>query len=141
MAGEDRGFKVALNIHSTNDIFYVNIAGISNADPISGPFTGPSSDSFVSASFTLVTSSVPVTTHTSFDIQYGVVDTESSPDLDTVSVNSPDYVGARAMVLKFDPPSIPNENKNSIPYVSYLLIAAIITLIALFGVFIKRKKI
>jgi hypothetical protein len=33
MTGEDRGFGVALNIHSTNDIFYVNIAGISNADP------------------------------------------------------------------------------------------------------------
>jgi hypothetical protein len=132
MAGEDRGFKVALNIHSTKDVFYVNIAGISNANPSSG--------SFVNASFTLVTSSIPVTTQTLFDIQDGVVATASSPALVTVSVSSPDDVGARAMVLKFDPPSIPNENKNSIPYVSYLLIAAIITLIALFGVFIKRKK-
>jgi hypothetical protein len=133
MAGEDRGFKVALNIHSTNDVFYVNVAGISNANPSSG--------SFESASFTLVTSSITVTTQTFFDTQTGVVTTASSPALVTVSVNSPDNVGARAMVLKFDPPSIPNENKNSIPYVTYLLIAAIITLIALFGVFIKRKKI
>jgi hypothetical protein len=133
MAGEDRGFKVALNIHSTNDVFYVNVAGISNANPIS--------DLFQSASFTLVASSVPETMQTSFDIETDVVTTASSPDLDTVSVNSPDNVGARAMVLKFDPPSIPNENKNSIPYVSYLLVAVIITLIALLGVFIKRKKI
>jgi hypothetical protein len=133
MTGEDRGFKVALNIHSTKDVFYVNVAGISNANP--------SSSSFISASFTLVASSITVTTQTSFDIQTGVVATASSPALVTVSVNSPDNVGSRAMVLKFDPPSIPNENKNSIPYVSYLLIAAIITLIALFGVFIKRKKI
>jgi hypothetical protein len=118
MAGEDRGFKVALNIHSTNDVFYVNVAGISNANPSSG--------SFESASFTLVTSSITVTTQTFFDTQTGVVTTASSPALVTVSVNSPDNVGARAMVLKFDPPSIPNENKNSIPYVSYLLIAAII---------------
>jgi hypothetical protein len=27
MAGENRGFKVALNIHSTDDVFYVNVAG------------------------------------------------------------------------------------------------------------------
>jgi hypothetical protein len=133
MTGEDRGFKVALNIHSTKDVFYVNVAGISNSNP--------SSSNFLSASFTLVTSSVPETMQTLFDIQTGVVATASSPALVPVSVNSPDNVGARAMVLKFDPPSIPNENKNSIPYVSYLLIAAIITLIALFGVFIKRKKI
>ena len=132
MAGEDRGFKVALNIHSTNDVFYVNVAGISNANP--------SSDSFQSASFEPVPSSVLETPHTSFDIQTGVVTTASSPALVTVSVNSPDNAGSRAMVLKFDPPSIPNENKNSIPYVSYLLVAVIITLIALFGVFIKRKK-
>jgi hypothetical protein len=140
MAGEDRGFKVALNIHSTNDIFYVNVAGISNADPSDGPFTDPSYGPFRSASFIPVSSSITVTTHTSFDRQDDVVEKASSPALVTVSVNSPDNVGARAMVLKFDPPSIPNENKNSIPYVSYLLIAAIITLIALFGVFIKRKK-
>ena len=133
MAGEDRGFKVALNIHSTKDVFYVNVAGISNANPSSG--------SFPSASFASVTSSITVTTHTFLDTQEGVVEKESSPALVTVDVNSPDNVGARAMVLKFDPPSIPNENKNSIPYVSYLLIAAIITLVALFGVFIKRKKI
>jgi hypothetical protein len=127
MAGEDKGFKVALNIHSTKDVFYVNIAGISNADPIDGPFTDSDSGSFVSTSFTLVTSSITVTTHTLFDIRDDVVEKAPSPDLDTESVNSPDNVGARAMVLKFDPPSIPNENKNSIPYVSYLLIAAIIT--------------
>jgi hypothetical protein len=132
MAGEDRGFKVALNIHSTNDVFYVNVAGISNSNP--------TSSSFQSASFTLVASSITVTTQTSFDTQTGVVATASSPALVTVSVNSPDNVGARAMVLKFDPPSIPNENKNSIPYVSYFLIATIIIPLALIAVFIKRRK-
>jgi hypothetical protein len=136
MTGEDRGFKVALNIHSTNDVFYVNVAGISNADP--------SSSSFVSASFTLVTSSVTVTTQTSFDTQTGVVAinniTASAPLVDiTTNVNSPDNQDGRAMVLKFDPPSVSNENKTSIPYISYLLIAAIISLIALIAVFIKRR--
>jgi hypothetical protein len=136
MGGEDKGFKVALNIHSTNDVFYVNVAGISNANP--------SSDSFQSASFTLVTSSITVTTHTSFDTQAGIVVindiTASAPLVDiTASVNSPDNAGSRAMVLKFDPPSVPNENKTSIPYVSYFLIATIITLIALSAVFIKRR--
>jgi hypothetical protein len=136
MAGEDRGFKVALNIHSTNDVFYVNVAGISNADPSSG--------SFVSASFTLVTSSVPVTTQTFFDTQTGVVTvtdiTLSNPLVDiTSSVISTAPAGARAMVLKFDPPSVSNENKTSIPYISYLLIATIISLIALIAVFIKRR--
>jgi hypothetical protein len=133
MTGEDRGFKVALNIHSTNDVFYVNVAGISNANPSSG--------SFVSASFTLVTSSVTVTTQTSFNTQTSIVTTTSLPALVdiTASVNSPDNQDGRAMVLKFDPPSVSNENKTSIPYISYLLIAAIISLIALIAVFIKRR--
>jgi hypothetical protein len=43
------------------------------------------------------------------------------------------------MVLKLDPPSVSNENKNSIPYASYFLIAVLITLIALIAVFIKRR--
>jgi hypothetical protein len=140
MAGEDKGFKVALNIHSTKDVFYVNIAGISNADPDPDPDSG----SFVSASFTLVTSSVPVTTQTFFDTQTGVVtvtDITLSNPLDdiTSSVISTAPAGARAMVLKFDPPSVSNENKTSIPYISYLLIATIISLIALIAVFIKRR--
>ena len=138
MTGEDRGFKVALNIHSTKDVFYVNVAGISNSNP--------SSSNFLSASFTLVASSVTVTTQTTFYSQASIVAindiTASAPLVDiTASVDSPDNAGSRAMVLKFDPPSIPNENKNSIPYVSYLLVAVLITLIALLGVFIKRKKI
>jgi hypothetical protein len=136
MTGEDRGFKVALNIHSTNDVFYVNVAGISNSNP--------SSSNFLSASFTLVASSVTVTTQTTFYTQAAIVVindiTASAPLVDiTASVNSPDNAGSRAMVLKFDPPSVPNENKTSIPYVSYFLIATIITLIALSAVFIKRR--
>jgi hypothetical protein len=136
MAGEDKGFKVALNIHSTNDVFYVNVAGISNSNP--------SSSNFLSASFTLVASSVTVTTQTTFYTQAAIVVindiTASAPLVDiTASVNSPDNAGSRAMVLKFDPPSVPNENKTSIPYVSYFLIATIITLIALSAVFIKRR--
>jgi hypothetical protein len=120
MDGEDNGFKVALNIHSTKDVFYVNIAGISNADP------DPGSGSFVSASFTLVTSSVPVTTQTFFNIESDIVtetDITLSNPLDdiTLSVISTAPAGARAMVLKFDPPSVSNENKTSIPYISYLL--------------------
>jgi hypothetical protein len=136
MAGEDRGFKVALNIHSTNDVFYVNVAGRSNANPT------PSS--FVSASFTVGEPPITPTTHTTFNIAYDIVTvtdiTESNPlDDITASVSSPDNAGARAMVLKFDPPSVSNENKTSIPYVSYLLIAAIISLITLIAVFIKRR--
>jgi hypothetical protein len=136
MAGEDRGFKVALNIHSTNDVFYVNVAGISNANPT------PSS--FVSASFTVVASTITPTTHTTFNIANNIVTvtdiTAINPLVDiTASVSSPDNAGARAMVLKFDPPSVSNENKTSIPYISYLLIAAIISLIALIAVFIKRR--
>jgi hypothetical protein len=137
MAGEDRGFKVALNIHSTNDVFYVNVAGRSNANPT------PSS--FVSASFRTVSSTIDTpTTHTTFIIADNIVTvtdiTGSNPLVDiTTSVSSPDNAGARAMVLKFDPPSVSNENKTSIPYVSYLLIAAIISLITLIAVFIKRR--
>jgi hypothetical protein len=136
MTGEDRGFKVALNIHSTKDVFYVNVAGISNANPSSG--------SFVSASFTDVPSTITPTPHTTFDIANNIVTvtviTASNPlDDITTSVSSPDNAGARAMVLKFDPPSVSNENKTSIPYVSYLLIATIISLITLIAVFIKRR--
>jgi hypothetical protein len=133
MTGEDRGFKVALNIHLTKDVFYVNVAGIGNANP--------SSSSFVSASFKLVTSNVTVTTQTSINTQTNIVTTTSPPALIdiTSNVNSPDNQDGRAMVLKFDPPSVSNENKTSIPYISYLLIAAIISLIALIAVFIKRR--
>jgi hypothetical protein len=134
MTGEDVGFKVALNIHSTKDVFYVNVAGISNANP--------SSSSFESAFFIEVPSTITPTTHTTFNIANNIVTvtniTASNPLVDiTASVSSPD--GARAMVLKFDPPSVSNENKTSIPYISYLLIAAIISLIALIAVFIKRR--
>jgi hypothetical protein len=136
MAGEDRGFKVALNIHSTNDVFYVNVAGRSNANPT------PSS--FVSASFTVDEPPITPTPHTTFIIANNIVTvtniTGSNPLVDiTTSVSSPDNAGARAMVLKFDPPSVSNENKTSIPYVSYLLIATIISLITLIAVFIKRR--
>jgi hypothetical protein len=134
MAGEDRGFKVALNIHSTNDVFYVNVAGRSNANP----------SSFVPASFTVDEPPITPTPHTTFIIANNIVTvtdiTASNPLVDiTISVSSPDNAGARAMVLKFDPPSVSNENKTSIPYVSYLLIAAIISLITLIAVFIKRR--
>jgi len=136
MPGEDRGFKVALNIHSTNDVFYVNVAGRSSANPT------PSS--FVSASFTVNSPMITPTPHTTFIIANNIVTvtniTGSNPLVDiTASVSSPDTAGARAMVLKFDPPSVSNENKTSIPYVSYLLIATIISLITLIAVFIKRR--
>jgi hypothetical protein len=134
MTGEDRGFKVALNIHSTKDVFYVNVAGISHANP--------TTSSFVNATFKVNEPPIAPTTHTTINIANDIVTdiTASNPLVDiTTSVSSPDNAGARAMVLKFDPPSVSNENKTSIPYVSYLLIATIISLITLIAVFIKRR--
>jgi hypothetical protein len=134
MTGEDRGFKVALNIHSTKDVFYVNVAGISHANP--------TTSSFVNATFKVNEPPIAPTTHTTINIANDIVTniTASNPLVDiTTSVSSPDNAGARAMVLKFDLPSVLNENKTSIPYVSYLLIATIISLITLIAVFIIKN--
>jgi presenilin-like A22 family membrane protease len=57
----------------------------------------------------------------------------------TSSVNSPDNQDDRAMVLKSNPSSVPNENKNSISYISYFLIATTIILLALTAVFSKEE--
>jgi hypothetical protein len=103
MTGEDIGYKVGLNIHSTNDVFYVNIAGISNANPTSG--------SFIGATFTLVASTITVTSHISFNTQTNIVSITAGPSLVSITPNSPDNDDGRAMVLKFDPPSVQSKIK------------------------------
>jgi hypothetical protein len=130
MPGEDIGYKVALNIHSTKDIFYVNIAGRSDATPASFvPFT-----TFTDA-FQTVT------------VGFGAIDTDPGitltplGDLVSVTVNIPDMVAQRAVVYKFDPPTSLNETKNNINnYLSYWLIPIIILTIFLTIVLIKRKN-
>jgi len=132
MTGEDRGFKVALNIHSTNDIFYVNIAGISNADPAA----------FSSTTFTV--SSPSITTDTpSVTIYIPTISLTSLPALVDISgsISIPDGGEQRAVVYKFDPPTSLNEAKNSNNnYLSYWLILPIIVSIALITAFIRRRK-
>jgi hypothetical protein len=130
MTGEDRGFKVALNIHSTDDIFYVNIAGISNADPAG----------FSSTTFTV--SSPSITTDTPFvTIYIPTISLTSLPALVDVSdsISIPDGGEQRAVVYKFDPPTSLNEAKNSNNnYLSYWLILPIIVSIALITAFIRK---
>jgi hypothetical protein len=132
MDGEDIGYKVALNIHSTNDIFYVNIAGRSVASP---------PDNF--ATFTTFTVSLPsVTVGSPFVLTTdpGIVLTDL-PSLQPVSVIIPDNALQRGIVYKFDPPTAVNETKNNInSYLSYWLIPIIIVSISLIAVLIKRKK-
>jgi len=130
MPGKDIGYDIALNIHSQNDVFYINIAGVSNDNP--------TSDSFESVS---VTTSTPPITPQPRDLNIAnpaVLSTTPTSPLVDGSFDTPS--GERAMVLKFDPPSVPNENKNSNIYISHFLIATIIALIAATAIFIKRRN-
>ena len=134
MDGEDIGYKVALNIHSKNDIFYVNIAGRSVVTP-------PANYNF--AQFTTFTASSQSVT-----VGSPVVETTDPnialtdlPNLQPVTVNIPDNALQRGIVYKFDPPTAVNETKNNINnYLSYWLIPIIIVSISLIAVLIKRKK-
>jgi hypothetical protein len=131
MAGEDIGFKVALNVHSTNDIFYVNIAGRSVAPPAS--FTTFSTFTVASPSVTVGSPSVSTTSP-------GIALT-SLGSLVSVTVNIPDNFEQRAVVYKFDPPTTINETKgDTYNYLSYWLIPIIIVSIFLTTVLIKRKN-
>jgi hypothetical protein len=137
MTGEDRGFGVALNIHSTNDIFYVNIAGISNDDPAA--YDDP--PAFSSTTFTPISPSITTDTP-SVTIYIPTISLTSLPALVDVSDSIiPDGGEQRAVVYKFDPPTSLNEAKNSNNnYLSYWLILPIIVSIALITAFIRRRK-
>jgi hypothetical protein len=132
MDGEDIGYKVALNIHSTNDIFYVNIAGRSVASPPTN-FATFTTFTVSSPSVTVGSPSVLTTDPDIFLIDL--------PSLQPVSVSIPDNALQRGIVYKFDPPTAVNETKNNInSYLSYWLIPIIIVSISLIAVLIKRKK-
>jgi len=132
MADEDIGYKVALNIHSKNDIFYVNIAGRSVAPPPAN-FASFTSFTVSSPSVSVGSPSVSTTNPT-----IALVDL---PNLAPVTVNIPDNALQRGIVYKFDPPTAVNETKNNInSYLSYWLIPIIIVSISLIAVLIKRKK-
>jgi hypothetical protein len=132
MAGEDIGYKVALNIHSTNDIFYVNIAGRSVAPPPANFATF--------TTFTVSSPSVTVGSPSVSTTDPAIVLTDL-PSLQPVTVNIPDNALQRGIVYKFDPPTAVNETKNNInSYLSYWLIPIIIVSISLIAVLIKRKK-
>ena len=132
MADEDIGYKVALNIHSKNDIFYVNIAGRSVAPPPAN-FATFTTFTVSSPSVTVGSPSVSTTNPT-----IALVDL---PNLAPVTVNIPDNALQRGIVYKFDPPTAVNETKNNInSYLSYWLIPIIIVSISLIAVLIKRKK-
>jgi hypothetical protein len=132
MSGEDIGFKVALNIHSTKDIFYVNIAGRSVASP--GNFTPFTTFTVSSPSVTSVSRSASTTNP-------GITLTPLGSLVSVTTVNIPDNVEQRAVVYKFDPPTAFNETKNNINnYLSYWLIPIIIVSIFLTTVLIKRKN-
>ena len=132
MADEDIGYKVALNIHSKNDIFYVNIAGRSVAPP---PANFASFTSFTVSSPSVSVGSPSVsTTDPAIVLTY-------LPSLQPVTVNIPDNALQRGIVYKFDPPTAVNETKNNINnYLSYWLIPMIIVSIFLTTILIKRKK-
>jgi len=132
MADEDIGYKVALNIHSKNDIFYVNIAGRSVAPPPANFATF--------TTFTVSSPSVTVGSPSVSTTDPAIVLTDL-PSLQPVTVNIPDNALQRGIVYKFDPPTAVNETKNNInSYLSYWLIPIIIVSISLIAVLIKRKK-
>jgi hypothetical protein len=134
MDGEDIGYKVALNIHSKRDIFYVNIAGRSVVTP---------PDNYNFANFTTYTVSSPSVTVGSPSVSTTDpdIDLTDLPSLQPVEVRIPDNALQRGIVYKFDPPTAVNETKNNInSYLSYWLIPIIIVSISLIAVLIKRKK-
>jgi hypothetical protein len=131
MDGEDIGYKVALNIHSTKDIFYVNIAGRSVESP---PANFATFTTFTVSSPSVTVGSPSVLTT---DPDIVLIDL---PSLQPVTVIIPDNALQRGIVYKFDPPTAVNETKNDInSYLSYWLIPIIIVSISLIAVCCKIR--
>jgi len=138
LPGDDFGNKLNTNVHSSQDTFFVNLVGYSNAG-------APSS--FTSLSLTVSSQSVSAVDRTGsisiVNISSGLYDPNGAVTISDVSSSTsiPDNSGQRAYVYKFDPqPEINNNkvetNNNSLPLsIIYLMVSLAIATI----IFLIRK--